>query len=97
MSNSWRSPASGAKIFQAWARLFGKDRALKVAGRLPPKVLKGRFGAIHKVEDFYKRAGKRETEAVYREVFIPQVKAAAKPRVDALVEDDEGEDFTIKR
>ena len=94
MSNSWRSPHIAAQMYRNWAILFGEARAKEVAGRLPPRVLKGRFGSMHLVGRFFLRATKHQTSAVFAKVFLkPQ---PVKQTPDMLVEDAEGEDYFSK-
>ena len=88
MSSYWRSPTSAAAIFSSWRNHFGPDRAALVAKKLPPRVLRGRFGAIHKVCQFFFKATQPETEKVFCEVFDPELK---KYKAEVLVEDADGE------
>eukprot|EP00959_Pyramimonas_sp_CCMP1952_P339986 7120353-Pyramimonas_sp.AAC.1 len=90
MCNVWRAPSKAAAIYKSWASLFGVARAKKVAGRLPPRPLVGRFGAVHKTCQFFIGATMHETAAVYNEVFKkPKVPGAT----DGITIDPDGEDW----
>jgi len=94
MSNTWRSPNAAAAIFRSWAHKFGLDRAREVAIRLPPRVLRGRFGAIHNVGKFFIKATRPETAFVFKDVFDPESEERLAP--DLLVEDADGESYQSK-
>ena len=92
-SNCWRAPGNAAEIFRTWVRLFGLKRAKETARNLPPRVLKGRFGAIHKVESLSLEAGMSETSQVFTAVLSGK---ETKLNSDILTEDADGEDFRAK-
>eukprot|EP00959_Pyramimonas_sp_CCMP1952_P206199 4312206-Pyramimonas_sp.AAC.1 len=69
MCNVWRAPSKSAAIFKTWAAMFGTARAKAAAGRLPPRPLAGRFGAVRKTGQFFINATMQEMQAVFNEVF----------------------------
>eukprot|EP00974_Lingulodinium_polyedra_P034500 3316430-Lingulodinium_polyedra.AAC.1 len=48
--NTWRTPGTALKLFQAWTRLHSRARAQQVAQTLPPRPLRGRWGTAAAVE-----------------------------------------------
>ena len=98
VSNVWRSPHVAVRIYGKWQELYGRERATKAAGRLPPRVLVGRFGAMDLVEKFFLAATKAELSTVFQAVFATsQVAAYAPGAPGVLSEDADGESYECKR
>ena len=88
-TNLWRNGGNIARIFRAWKRLFGPDRAKAAASRLPTRPLKGRWGYHALNERFWLvTCTKDEVVEVYEEVF-----ANANDAKKRKVAEDEDNDF----
>ena len=90
----WRSPNMAVKIRQSWEKHF-KDSAVQTCRRLPPKPLKGRWGAITASEEHIVKCGPSETRVVFADVVEmpapktkPKAKAKAKSNVPPLPDQD---------
>ena len=98
MSNCWRAPSRSSKIYKAWQRLppeLGPERAKKVAGKLPPKAIQGRFGAVYKTVAHFLFAGKRSLEFVFKDVFVRGAREEERERTMGDKIDDDPEERTI--
>eukprot|EP00959_Pyramimonas_sp_CCMP1952_P065517 1367836-Pyramimonas_sp.AAC.1 len=91
MANSWRSPGKASLVYLTWKNMFGGERARHAAGRLPPRPLVGRFGAIYKTGEHFLRCGMRETQEVYKRVFVPR-----EFHESDIQEDPDGESWAAK-
>ena len=90
--NVWRAAGSQFKIFSAWKQAFGEGRATVAAKTLPPRPLKGRWGAVHDTETYCLRAGKPETETVFHDVFAKKTTKRRKQQTSLEAQlDDEGD------
>ena len=91
----WRLPNMAVKIRQSWEKHF-KDSAVQTCRRLPPKPLKGRWGAITASEEHIVKCGPSETRVVFADVVEipapkakPKAKAKAKSNVPSVPDQDE--------
>ncbi|CAK0878364.1 unnamed protein product [Prorocentrum cordatum] len=91
MANSRRSPGKAPLVYLTWKNMFGGERARHAAGRLPPRPLVGRFGAIYKTGEHFLRCGMRETQEVYKRVFAPR-----EFHESDIQEDPDGESWAAK-
>lgn len=92
MTNTWRASMNAQRIFRVWKRLYGEARAKKVAGRLPPRALRGRWGSIDDVETFFLHATKPECERVFKEALGPTLdkkRGSSAAGTLALADEDE--------
>ncbi len=67
--HTWRATHHGKAILRAYSEKFGHERAVKVAGRLPPRPLKGRWGVATAAEIFLLKCGHKELSCVFTSVF----------------------------
>ncbi len=65
----WRSPHTALKLRAAWEEKISPERAQIVCKKLPPKPLKGRWGAISLSEAHVLSCGHIETRLVLPEVL----------------------------
>ena len=77
--NVWRTPGNARKLYQRWSSLVSKERADKVVTTLPPKPLKGRWGAAANAQCFLLRATRQETRKVFHAALVaPKSSPAAR-------------------
>ena len=69
VSNCWRAPYQGPRIFQTWAKKYGVERAKQVASALPPRALSGRFGHTQLLEKFCFRCTREQLSWVFKNVW----------------------------
>ena len=84
LMNVWRAVGNAVKFYKQWSLQYGKPRADKVAHRLPPKAISGRWGAIHASEQYLLAAGRDQTASILPLVLSPQLVA---PKPPAPVDD----------
>ncbi len=96
---SSRSGQNPRTLFKTWETEFGAARAKQVASTLPPRPLRGRWGAVTHSEKFLLRTTRSELVAVFVAAF-----AKIKPRVtkrkdgphDVVDFDESAEDYSAK-
>jgi hypothetical protein len=105
--NVWRSPHQTARMFQEWVAQYKAPRAAVVFKRLPPRPLRGRWGACQACEDHYIKAGYHETSSVVWALYgqgtaAPVGRAgrdrgvSSKTTSTHLTEDPDAETYKIK-
>eukprot|EP00959_Pyramimonas_sp_CCMP1952_P456051 9472524-Pyramimonas_sp.AAC.1 len=75
--NTWRTKNNAKKLYQSYVTHFGVDRAREVAGRLPPRPLKGRWGDLFPEGDAGDDANEDEND---RELDVIEEEAQAYSR-----------------
>ena len=69
LCNTWRAAGNTFNIFQAWKEVISEPEARHKAFRLPPRPLKGRWGAIVGCEKYFLACGMDDTRSVFQNVF----------------------------
>ena len=95
MCNVWRAPHNAVAIYDAWRDLYSPARAKQVAHKLPPKLLRGRFGSLDRVSQFFLNATMVETATVYRHVFVAAAHEKL-PDPEKFRQDEDEEDYRAK-
>lgn len=85
--NVWRTPGFAKSLHAAWLRLFGKDRAHIVAGRLPQRALTGRWGSGTASENFLLKAGPTELRQAWQLGVVERME-----RLHTAAKGDTGDD-----
>ena len=69
--NVWRFGTNAKRIFRAYERLFGVDRARLVCKKLPQRALRERWGAIHTSEADLTAADESQLPQAWNVAFGP--------------------------
>ena len=67
--NTWRRPGQAKRLHEQYLQAYGRIRADQVAGRLPPGLLRGRWGSKDAVEKVLQCASREQLPAC----FLPLV------------------------
>ena len=79
MCNTWRSPGCARLIYDMWVKEFGLERALAVCRKLPPRALRGRWGAAYELFKFIMFASELELNVCFRILVFRTKKRKARP------------------
>ena len=99
-TNVWRAHGTPPKLFNNITTLYDAKTAKKVAGNLPPRPLKGRWGSVWSNELFWKRMGYDMLQNAFEKTFIldkaqklADKKKKPKPKPSMTEDKHEEEDY----
>lgn len=87
--NVWRTGSNAKLLFRSYESLHGLARAKAVAGTLPPRPLRGRWGSASRAETFVLRSSRSELTAAFKHALVDKIQNQPHRRRSVVPDIDE--------